>query len=125
MIDNQFLNFFKEAWYRIGSKSPKFFFVTKVIGLALALAGKLPWALNRYTNIEPSQQFINLCSDVGWVFTGVFATSLLPTQSKAVAVTESGDVVKKTDTEALPFTATSEAKVSDKQDLPTIDNIPK
>ena len=123
MIDNQFLNFFKEAWYRIGSKSPKFFFITKTIGLILALAGKLPWALERYTNVQPSEHFVHLCSDIGWVFTGVFATSLLPTQSKAVAVTENGDVVKKTDTATLPFTATAEAKVSVKQDLPTIDNI--
>jgi len=123
MIDNQFLNFFKEIWFRIGSKSPKFFFVTKVIGLALALAGKLPWALERYTSVHPSEQFVNLCSDIGWIFTGVFATSLLPTQSKAVAVTEEGEVIKKTNTETLPFTAKEESKVSDKQDLPVIENI--
>jgi len=124
-MNGQLLNFFKEAWNRIGSKSPKFFFVMKIIGASLALAGKLPWALDRYTNVEPSQQFINLCSDVGTFFMGVFATSFLPSQSRAIAVTEEGDVMKKTDTEQLPFTATSEAKVSDKQDLPTIDNIPK
>lgn len=117
------MNFFREAWNRLGTKSPKFFFVTRIIGFSLAAAGKLPWALNRYTNIEPSQQFINLCGDIGLVFAGMFATSFLPTQSKAVAITYDGDVVKKTNTEALPFTASAEANVSDKQDLPTINNL--
>lgn len=124
-MDSQLMNFFREAWNRIGSTSPKFFFVMKIIGASLALAGKIPWALERYTTVEPSQQFINLCSDIGTFFMGVFATSFLPSQSKAVAVTERGEVIKQTNTEALPFTAVAEAKKSDKQDLPTIDNIPK
>lgn len=122
-MNGQLLNFFKEAWNRLGKKAPMFFSVMKVIGASLALAGKIPWALDRYTNIEPSEQFINLCSDIGYFFAGVFATSFLPSQSTAVAVTQNGEVIKKTDTEALPFTATSEAKVSDKQELPTIENI--
>lgn len=122
-MNSQFTNFFRESWNRLGAKSPKFFFVTRIIGFSLAAAGKLPWALNRYTNIEPSQQFINLCGDIALVFAGFAGASFFPTQSKAVAVTESGDVMKKTNTESLPFTASAEAKTSDKQDLPTIDNI--
>lgn len=124
-MDSQLMNFFREAWNRIGSKSPKFFFVTRMIGLCLAAAGKLPWLLDRYTNVDPSQELINLCSDIGWFFTGVFGASFLPTQSTAVAVTQNGAVVKQTNTETLPFTANAEAKKSDAQDLPVIDNIPK
>lgn len=122
---NQAVNFLREAWNRIGSKSPKFFYVTKIIGATLALAGKLPWALERYTSLEPSQEFVNLCSDVGTFFMGVFFTSFLPSQSTPVAVTQDGEAVQKTDTSKMPFTAKVEEKKMENMDIPTIDNLPK
>jgi hypothetical protein len=122
-MNGQLLNFFKEAWNRLSSKSPKFFFIMKVIGASLALAGKIPWALERYTNVNPSDQFVNLCSDIGTFFAGVFATSFLPSSSHAVALTPEGHVIKKTDAEKLPFTTVSEAKKAEKESVPVVENL--
>lgn len=126
-MNQQFVYFFREAWNRLGSKSPKFFFITKIIGASLALAGKIPWALDRYTNIEPSQQFVTLCSDIGLFFAGVFGASFLPTQSAAVAQTESGEAIKVTDEKKFPFTATDESKKMDeaKPPPPVVSEVPE
>ena len=117
-MDSQMINFFREAWNRLGSKSPKFFFITKIIGASLAAAGKIPWLLNRYTNVEPSEQFINLCSDIGLFFAGVFGASFLPTSSKALAQTESGEAIKVTNEKKFPFTASAEGVEMDKEKPP-------
>lgn len=117
-MDSQLVNFFKEALNRLGSKSPKFFFITRMIGISLAAAGKLPWALDRYTNIEPTEQFINVCSDIGLFFAGVFGASFLPTKSAAVAQTESGEAIKVTDENKFPFTASAESKEMEKTKPP-------
>lgn len=125
-MNSQLFNFFREAWNRLGSKSPKFFFITKIIGASLALAGKLPWALDRYTNIEPSQQFITLCSDIGLFFAGVFGASFLPTASLPIAQTQSGEAINVTNEKRFPFTASSESKEMDKeQPPPPVVNVPE
>ncbi len=114
------INFFTELLNRIRSKSPKFFLVLQLIGASLTLAGYVPSMLQQWFNVDVPGHVISMCEDVAKYATGFFAAALLPSQSKSVAQTASGDILKTTDENKMPFTAAAEEKAEAKKenDLP-------
>lgn len=113
-MDIQILNFFKEALQRLKTKSPKFFFVLQMIGIGMLLLGKLPWALERWTTLIVSQQFLNFCHDVSMISAGFVGAIFFTAKAPPVALTEEGEVLNKVEAQKFAFSALSEKKEADK-----------
>lgn len=114
------LSFIIETINRITAKSPKYFRIWQLIMACLALAGYSPSILSLF-HIHTSAEFVGTTKTIGTYFMGFFSASLLTTQSKAIAMTESGEILKKTDENKLPFTAKVEEKAAEKTDLKPCD----
>lgn len=112
--------FFTELLQRLITKSPKFFRVLQTVAACLTFAGKIPWALGRWFGVEIPESTVTLCNDIAKVAIGFFGASMLPVASPPVAITTSGDILKKTDEKKMPYTAAAEQALADtKEELPT------
>lgn len=114
------LNFFTELINRLKSKSPKFFKILQLFAALLTFAGYVPSMLKVWFNVQVPDHTITLFEDIAKYSAGFFAAAFLPTQSKSVAMTEDGDILKTTNEKTMPFTAAAEVKVEEKKvnDLP-------
>lgn len=120
------INYLKELVHRIRTRSPKFFFILSVIGGSLTLLGYLPAALDRWTNLDVSQNFINFCEDVSSRAQGFLFATLFAAESKPTAMTPEGNVLKKLDEAKYPFTAEVERKRVEAAEIPVVqDTLPK
>lgn len=109
-MSSQALNFFKELFNRLQTKSPKFFFVLQIFGGSLTFAGYIPSMLQQWFNVEVPGHIITMCEDIGKYAAGFFASSMLAVKTPVVAQTVDGDEVKVTDEKRMPFTSVSEKK---------------
>lgn len=107
-----------EAINRLKTKSPKFFFVLQCITGGMFLLGWLPWALERWTPITPSEYLINFCKDISKVAGGMLLSALFPTRSPIAAQTPTGEAVLVTNEKKMPFTAKAEAKAIEEKEPP-------
>lgn len=114
MPNNQVLNFLQENLQRIFIKSPLFFRIWQIVSGAAVLITGLPDFLNQFDIVLPEAWQALASKGIAWASSGMFFMTLLTTQSKPVAITETGEVLKKTDESKLPFTAKNEGKVADK-----------
>lgn len=125
-MNQQVINFVKESIQRLRVKSPKFFFILSLIGASLTLLGYLPAAIDRWTTISVSQEFINFCEDVSTRAQGFLIATLFSAESKPTAMTPAGDVLKKLDEEKYPYTASVERKKVEAAEIPVVaDPLPK
>ena len=110
------LKFFQETLNRLFTKSPKFYKIWQLISSALLLISGVPYLLVQLGIVLP-EPFATLASKaVTFAAAAALFMSMLSTQSKTVAVTNEGDLLKKTDEIKLPFTAQSEIKQANKED---------
>lgn len=122
---NPFVAYIVELINRFATKSPRFFRILQMItGFVTAVTG-IP-ALFAQFNI-PLPEFLTVLQNkyAGFLALGMFIVSLLSTQSKIVATTETGVAIKKTNEKALPFTAQAEEKKAAKEGAPVATVIPK
>lgn len=113
---NNILAFLQEMVQRLFLKSPKFFRVWQLISGALVLITGIPQLLAAFSVKLPEEINNNLTTAIGWASRGIFIMSLMTTQSKPAAIdSETGEVLKKTNSERLPFTANSEIKEAEKK----------
>jgi hypothetical protein len=124
MKDNQLFDFLRETLNRLFTKSPKFFMIWQIIsGLFVFISG-LPLLLTQF-NIHLQEPFATLSSKaVTFAAIGMLLMSKLTTQSKQVAVTEAGDVLKKTDDQKLPFTSGQEQRIVGNEGVNVVKVIP-
>lgn len=109
------LDFLKELILRLGTKQPKFFKIIGIISMATALATGLPGLFDELHIHLPSWATILQNRIIGIAATTAFFIAKLTTQSKVVAVTEGGDILKKTNDDKLPFTSKAEEKEAAKE----------
>lgn len=120
MLHPTITKFFRESFNRLKTRSPRFFFILTMIGAALTLAGYIPAAIDRWTTISVSQQFINFCEDVGNWSKGFMLATLFAAESKPTGVTQDGSVIKKLDQDRYPFTSAVENKKAIDAETPVI-----
>lgn len=121
--NNLFINWLAENLKRLFTKSPKFFLVwTWVSGLLVAITG-IPEALDFFGVILPPALEVLANKAVAMASGGAFFMSLLTTQSTPVALTNDGEMLKKTDENKLPFTSRCEKKQVIKSNV--TDSLPK
>lgn len=125
-MNPQILNFFRETLNRLKTKSPRFFFIMQMFAGSLTAASKLPGILERWTTLIVSPQFVNICEDVSKYAIGFLACTLLSAESKPMAMTPKGDVIKRLDEDKYPFTAKVEHQKAEKLETPVVsDPLPK
>ncbi len=116
----QIINFFKEAIYRLRTKSPRFFYILQLFAAGLTAASKLPGILERWTTLIVSPQFVHFCDDISKYAAGFLLATLLSSETKQTAITEDGSVIKKLEEKKYPFTTTSEKKKAAKEEAPVV-----
>lgn len=120
---NVLLAFFQELLQRFFTKSPKFFRIWQLItAIGTAITG-IPEFLGMFNIVLPHPYDIFSNKFIAAVSLGMFIMSAATAQSKPVAVFGiTGDVLKKTDEKALPFTAAQESKFNAKssEELPIV-----
>lgn len=116
-MNTQLINFFREALFRLGTKSPKFFFILQIFGASLTFAGYIPSMLLRWFNVDVPDHVIVMCEDISKYAAGFFIASTFPAISKTVGQTEEGHAIVLTDKSKMPFTSASEKKEI-KKDMP-------
>lgn len=117
MNNNPLVLFLLETIKRLAVKSPKFFAIWQwILGLLASLTG-FPALLRSIKVIHSLPPFLEALSnaDVAFAALGGLAVAFLTSQSKPVAVTKEGEIIKKTDQTALPFTAVHETKIATKE----------
>ena len=125
-MNMQVLDFFKEAIYRLQSKSPRFFFILQVFAAFLTFAGYFPSILQVWFKVEVPGHVISLCENVAKYSLGFFIGVKLPSKINVVAQTEDGKAIKVTDEKKLPFTAKAEAqKVDEAVPPPPVESVPE
>ena len=102
------IDFFKETFNRIKTKSPYFFKILMVLGASLTFAGYFPSMLQQWFNVEVSGGMIHFCESVAKYAAGFFVSSSLTAKADIVGQTERGNEVKVTDETRMPFTARKE-----------------
>lgn len=113
-MSNIALNFFVELWQRLKTKSPTFFRVLQAFAASLTFAGFVPSMLQRWFNVEVPGHVITMCEDIAKYSIGFLAAAALPVNAPQVSVTETGEILKKTDEKRLPFTAEKEIQQAEK-----------
>lgn len=109
---NPFLAWLQESLQRLFKKSPKFFRIWQmVLGFTVVVTG-LPALLTGWGIELPEALTILQNKVIAYISTGAFIMTQLSTQSTVVGVTPQGDILKKTDQKALPFTAQQEEKTA-------------
>ena len=115
MNNNVFILFLKENLQRLFTKSPLFFkiwtLITGVLVLITGLPDLITWITSGGITI-PDLWNSYITNAVAWASRAGLLMSMLTTQSTPITL-NNGDVVKVTDTKALPFTAKAEQKQSD------------
>lgn len=107
--------FLQELLQRLFTKSPVFFKIwTWVSGLLVFVSG-VPEILQMLSIELPDPWNTRLSKTVLAAASGMLFMSMLTTSSKPIGVTDSGQVVKKTDECKLPFTAQAEEKEAHKE----------
>lgn len=124
MANSQLLNFLKESWYRLQTKSPKFFFVLQLFGASLTLAGYIPSILQQWFNVTVPGHIITMCEDIAKYATGFFGAAMFSAKAKIVAKTDEGHAIVVTNENKLPFSAKVEQKEIDKK-VPPLETIPE
>lgn len=120
MVTNPLLLFLQEFFKRLATKSPLFFRIIYYISAGAALVTGLPGLLQELNVDLPEWMDVIQNKIIAIASSTAFVIAKLTTQSTAVAVTPSGEVLKKTNEEKLPFTAATEQKAAEKADnLPT------
>lgn len=113
-MQNNLLLFVQELIQRLFTKSPVFFQIINRISLALILVTGLPGFFEELGINLPDWATVLQNKIIAWSAIVSAIISKLTTQSTPIAVTSSGEVLKKTDEKKLPFTAKSEDKASAK-----------
>ena len=121
MTTNPLLAFLQEFFQRLSTKSPKFFRVIQLITAITTIITGLPEFLKMFNIALPQALSALENKTIAIATMTAFLISKLTTQSTPVAQTESGQVLKTTNEEKLPFTAASELKMGEnKPALPTV-----
>lgn len=107
--------FLLEFILRFGAKSPKFFVVFQIIMALLAMLGHLPTTLRNWFDVQMPDHFVTMCKDIAKYATGAFVMALLPADTKPVARTDDGSILKKTNDKKLPYTAVAEERQAVKE----------
>lgn len=113
-MNNLFLTWLQENFKRLTSKSPLFFVWWQRISFALVLITAIPEFLQMFDVNLPEPFNTQLSKIVLACSIGILWMARLSSQSTPVAVTHSGDVLKKTNEEKLPFTSQVEQKAAEK-----------
>lgn len=113
---------FVELIKRFGTKSPFFFKALSWFSGLLAALATLPQALAWLNVVHISIPFLDTHAGeiVRYSSLGILFASLLTSQSKPTGIDQEGNIIKTTDTQKLPFTATSEQKIVDKDSIPAV-----
>lgn len=106
------ISFFQELFKRFATKSPKFFRIWQLVLGALTLITGVPELLEYFNVALPEGVQVLANKAVAMASSGAFVMSLMTTQSTTVGVTDTGEVVKKTNENKLPFTAHVESKAA-------------
>lgn len=119
-MSTQFTDFLKELIQRFSGSTPKFFRVLTVVGAIATFIGFVPDLLG----------FLNITLPLTWLpwterilkISGITiaVVAKLSVQSKVVAKTPEGALLKERDTDKLPFTAKEEIKQAEKLPLPMV-----
>lgn len=118
MDNNMLLAFVSEFFQRLFQKSPKFFAILNTISVIVAIVTGLPGFLASVGIHLPDALAVLQNQIVAWAAIVALIIGKLPTPSTPVGITESGDVLKKTNQKVLPFTASSENKNATNKTLP-------
>lgn len=117
-MNNVLIAFLKENLNRLFTKKPRFFIWWQWLTGALSAVTGLPGLLAMLNVNLPAHfaalenKFVAACA------AGFFLASQLASASPVVAVTKDGAVLKKTDPQALPFTAQVEVKKAQDAEIP-------
>lgn len=112
-MNPQVINFFKEIYFRLRTKSPKLFSILQIFGGSLMLLGYLPGILDDYFNVHLSDALIHLCNKIAWIATGFTGAAMIPAEAKTTSL-EDGTITKEASKTKFPFTASVEQKKADK-----------
>lgn len=107
-MNNLFLSWLQENIQRFFTSSPLFFKWWQRISYALILITAVPEFLQMFDVELPPPFNTYLSKAVMFCSIGILWMARLASQSVPIAVSQSGDVLKKTDTAKLPFTAKAE-----------------
>lgn len=116
MTNNLLMQFLQEIFLRFKAKSPTFFVWWQRIAMIVGAVTGLPEFLAQFNIVLPpsltilENKTIAICSMVALFM------SLMPAQSTTVAISEEGELLKKTDHEKMPFTAKTELKAEIKKE---------
>lgn len=121
------IDFFREFFARLSTKSPAFFKVLMVFMASLTFAGYIPSMLQQWFGVEVSGGVIHLCETIAHYTTGFLIASGLTAKPDVVGQTEKGMEVKVTDKKRMPFTANKEMKEIAKKVPPAdvLENVPE
>jgi hypothetical protein len=115
MNSNLFLSWLQENIQRFFTSSPLFFKWWQRISYALILITAVPEFLQMF-DINLPEPFNTVFSKVVLAASiGILWMARLASQSTPIAVSQSGDVLKKTNEAKLPFTAKAEKKEATKE----------
>lgn len=112
---NPLLAFLQESLQRLFKKSPKFFRIWQIVLGFTALVTGLPALLESFGIVLPEALTILQNKIIGAITFGGAIMTMLSTSSTVVGVAPNGEVLKKTDQKALPFTAQNEEKKAIKE----------
>jgi hypothetical protein len=110
MQNNPLIQFLTELILRLGAKSPRIFVILQWISGALAGITGIPTIIQTFGIVLPHPFDTELTKIVAIASTVALFFSKLPVKDKIVAVTTSGQPLKKTDDCVLPFTDSEEKK---------------
>lgn len=108
MTTNPLLAYLQEFFQRLSTKSPKFFRVIQIVSAVATLLTGLPGLFEELGWTLPDWATILQNKTVAFCMLTALTISKLTTQSTAAAQTASGQVLKITNDEKLPFTAANE-----------------
>lgn len=114
-MNNLFLSWLRENIQRFFTNSPLFFKWWQRISYALILITAVPEFLQMFDVELPPPFNTYISKAVMFASIGILWMSRLAAQSVPVAVTNNGEVLKKTDVTKLPFTAKVEQEVTIKE----------
>jgi len=111
-MNNLFLKWLQENVQRLFTKSPKFFVWWQRIAGALLILTTVPEFLQMF-DVELGPPFNTYLSKGVMIASAtILWMARLSSQSTPVAITKDGEVLKKTDSEKLPFTDIQEKKIA-------------
>lgn len=115
------LTWLQELIQRFFTKSPLFFKIWTIVSGALVLITGVPELLSTMNIHIPDLWNVKVTAAVAWASRAALFMSLLTTQSKPVGVTKTGEVVKATNENKLPFTAATEQMSAVKNEVTKVE----